>query len=286
MPIQKEFEKYGNEETFLRDFLVPLIRRIGFFIVDYHGKREYGRDLIFSEIDRFNNFVYHGLQAKYEMSIGQKESGGLIDDCREAFRHPFQHPITGETGHICNFVVANAGSFGDNTPENFHEDARNREHRGHVRLLDGKALLQLDRSATIARVEQVGETLSGLLFELKHNRTMLERITKTVQSYVKVTQEHGTGPFPIERLRLSAFLHYVQKPILTNLVDFSFVTNYLYEAELGVNGTLDAACTNPPNKTELFENVLVHIGRVQTSMDGLEVTIKAVLDSIGPLAAT
>ena len=95
MPMQQEFRKYGNEAAFIRDFVVPLLRRLGFFVVDYHGSREYGRDLIFSEIDRFNIFVYHGLQGKYQESISQQESGGLIDDCREAFLTPFQHPDTG-----------------------------------------------------------------------------------------------------------------------------------------------------------------------------------------------
>lgn len=285
MPIQKEFEKYGDEATFIRDFVIPLLRRLGFFIVDYHGKREYGRDLIFSEIDRFNNFVYHGLQAKYEKSISQKESEGLIDDCREAFRHSLQHPITGEVGNICNFVAANAGTFGDNTPENFHEDARNREHRGHVRLLDGKALLHLDRWATVARLEQVAEAISGLLVELRFNRMLLPGVGDAMRQ----TLQDQHRRIVIERLRTNAVSHYIQRPLLPGSIDTDVISRYLLVAERAVNAPLDvmtAALVTVPVLLANANGILIGIGEIERLGSGLEIAINAVLSTLGPLASS
>ena len=281
MSIQREFEKYGNEATFIRDFVVPLLRRLGYYIVHYHGRREYGRDLIFSEIDRLKNFVYHGLQAKYEGSIGQGESGSLIDDCREAFCHTFQHPITGEVGHISGFIVANAGSFADNTYERFHVDARNREHGGHVRLLDGKALLNLDRWATVARVEQVGETLSGLVREIQHNRSILACIVDTVKNSLA---NPATKLLPAWRLRVYAVSHYVQRPILTNIIPFEVVDAYLFDADTCVNRILDDVPLRKNGEELLTSTLLPAVGRLQAGADRIEAIIQTVLDTLGPLA--
>jgi hypothetical protein len=167
MAIHAEFGKYGDEAKFTCDFLIPLFGRLGFYVVYNHGVREYGRDLILCEVDRFNRFIYHGVQAKYEPSIGQKESEDLINDCRQAFRHPFENPGTGAIEYISSFVVATAGTFGPNTPENFHQDARAQMHGGNVLLLDGRALIDLDRRASgiieaqERRIQQLERRLSG-----------------------------------------------------------------------------------------------------------------------------
>ena len=91
MPIPPEFN-YVNEDEFTQRFLIPLLQRLGFsLVVNYHGHAEFGKDLIFAEIDRFGHVRYHGLQAKYKPSISLNEVEGLITDCRQAFSNPFTH---------------------------------------------------------------------------------------------------------------------------------------------------------------------------------------------------
>ncbi len=54
-----------NEDTFCRELLYPLLRRMGFVFVSYtHGKKEYGKDFTFSELTPFGNHRHYGLQAK------------------------------------------------------------------------------------------------------------------------------------------------------------------------------------------------------------------------------
>lgn len=73
MPIPGELKYEGEirEDQFIQKFLIPLLQRLGYQVVNYHGQREFGKDLVFSEVDRFSNVVYHGLQAKYEASLAQ-----------------------------------------------------------------------------------------------------------------------------------------------------------------------------------------------------------------------
>jgi hypothetical protein len=283
MAIQKEFEKYADEKGFTCNFLIPLLGRLGFYVTYYHGTREYGRDLIFSEIDRFGNFIYHGLQAKFEDSIGQKASEDLIADFRQAFRHPFQHPVTGVREYISSFVIANAGSYGANTCENFHEDARSQNHSGNVRLLDGKALIDLDRRATAARVEQVAEIASGLFNELRFNRNLMGKMIPFMQE----CKDKKSATIPIDRLRLIAIAHYLERPVLNRVVDINVVNSYYEECET-VNSFLNFILTKDwgPNS---YEKVEIILGKLPTTImlaNALEASIAIALRTLGPLAAS
>src|SRR5438128_2301444 len=54
-----------NVNSFCRELLHPLLRRMGFVFVRYsHGKREYGKDFTFSELTPFGIYRHYGLQAK------------------------------------------------------------------------------------------------------------------------------------------------------------------------------------------------------------------------------
>ena len=64
MAIPGEFT-YADEAGFITRFVLPLLQRLGYsLVVNYHGTREFGKDLVFGEIDRFGHVVYHGMQVK------------------------------------------------------------------------------------------------------------------------------------------------------------------------------------------------------------------------------
>ena len=89
MPIVNSFT-YADEAEFLDQLILPTLERLGFsLIARYHGTREFGKDVVFAELDRFGHVRYHALQAKYLPSIGLSEARGLIDDCKQAFENPF-----------------------------------------------------------------------------------------------------------------------------------------------------------------------------------------------------
>src|SRR4051794_33046964 len=111
MAIPSSFT-YANEAEFLDQLILPTLERLGFaLIARYHGNREFGKDVVFAELDRFGHVRYHALQAKYVQTVGLAEARGLIEDCKQAFETPFTHPTTGQTERISCFYVANGGSF-------------------------------------------------------------------------------------------------------------------------------------------------------------------------------
>jgi hypothetical protein len=62
IPAQLLFQGDNKEFQFRDTFVMPLLIRLGFgVVVNYHGQREFGRDVIFGDLDRFGHVVYYGM---------------------------------------------------------------------------------------------------------------------------------------------------------------------------------------------------------------------------------
>ena len=189
-------------------------------VVNYHGQREFGRDVIFGDLDRFGHVVYYGMQIKYEASISLGDSHSLIQDAEQATHNPFRHPQTGREEFISCFYVANAGDISDQARENFFRTVSRRGIRD-ARLLDGNSLLLLDKAATLNRNAQIQERLTGLLQEVRRNRNLLGKLVTDLQAFVK---DPAKSPFPFQRCRNTASSNYLNAPfpvpdLPINLVD-------------------------------------------------------------------
>jgi hypothetical protein len=206
MTIASELTQFGDEAEFRDRFVIPLLYRLGFaMVVNYHGTREFGRDIIFGEFDRFNHPVYYGLQAKYLPSIGQSESHGLAEDAKETFAHPFDHPQRHIQDRICRFYAVNAGSISENARTNFF-GLLEKSQAANAILLDGAAVVALDRHTSFTRGALVRELILGLSFEIKTNRaTGLLAGLKTFLS---------NGAYPMTRLRTAATLAMLERPVI------------------------------------------------------------------------
>ena len=145
-------------------------------------------------------------------------------------------------------------------------------------------MLNLDKWATVARVEHVGETLSGLLIELRFNRGVAGLIEPYIKSIAEAPDDR-TRPYPIERLRTMAFSHYIQRPVLPSQIDTNVVNQYVSLVGISVNRMLDAGYANPLNKAELLQTILANLSTAQRLGDALEVAVTTVLGNLGPLAA-
>jgi len=283
MPMEKHFQ-YGSEAEFTSHFLVPLLRRLGYsVVVDYHGPHEFGKDLVFGEIDRFGQVAYHGLQAKYVDSISQSDSHDLVKDCREAFDNPFRHPTSGAEERISTFTVANGGSITPGARTNFF-NALAVPHGGHIRMLDGKQLVDLDRWASVRQVESVGEQLSGLRLELRYNAMFMPLIKDIVVNY----RADEKSPLPLERLRVVATAGYLARPVLATHIDTQTVQSYWHAVSNLVNPGLDVMATglhSRENRLHVAELVLTHIDTALRLGTGIEEAVNIVLTQLGPIAA-
>lgn len=282
MALEKQLVQYANEAKFTSKFLVPLLQRLGFSVVEYHGTQEFGKDVIFAEVDRFGQIAYHGLQAKYLGSIGQSQSIGLVTVCKQAFNIPFTHPVTGTEERIRTFTVANAGSIAPNAKKVFFESLGN-PHGGQIRMLDGKTLLGLDRWATVQQVESAGEYLSGLLLELRYNAGLLKGIRRMTEKYLS----EQTNPLPVERLRTAATAHYLTRPFMSSHIDINVVSDYLNCVGNVINRIRDAmsfgSCSKE-NRRNLAELMLTHIDTAMRLGEEIAASVEIALRSLGPLA--
>jgi hypothetical protein len=113
-------EVLDDEHRFTLEILLPLFRNMGFIDVKYnHSKREYGKDITFSEIDKFGVRRNHGVQIKKGDLSGEAGSNidEIISQIDDAFKMPYIDTTSREERYISEFLVAISGRFTNNAEE-------------------------------------------------------------------------------------------------------------------------------------------------------------------------
>jgi hypothetical protein len=278
MAIPPQFT-FANEADFTAQFLIPLLRQLGFSIAcDYHGAREFGKDLIFGEIDHFGHVRYDALQAKYQPNLGLNDVETLISDCRQAFANPFRHPHTGAIEQISTFYAVNAGTFSDQAREHFFNSLR-QHHGGNIRLIDGKGLLRLDQGAA-ASSRPILADLNGLALEIEYNQKLAANLNKKFREYT----ETSDSPVPINRFRLYATSAHLQHPPIIEGLPALNIEAY-WEVTSVSNGLLDHG-RGPTRKEAIastVKGVIDLLPQLTQIGDDLLQRIRCVLQSLGPL---
>lgn len=293
MPIPDELSGFSNEEGFIQSFLIPLLCRLGFtIVVNYHGRREFGKDLIFGEIDRFSHVRYYGLQAKFLPSISKEAVHALIQDCEEAFTKDFTHPQTGQLHKISSFYALNAGSFSDEAREFFFARLLP-GHADNVRLIDGKDLLALDRSVAINRIESARDLLVGILIEVQFNEgnlqqiiPVLDRIAKRAENSARATQE--PVQYPALRLRVNAAASYLLKPFLVSDLPIEIIQRF-WSMGTAFNRSLDESTASPLHTVVSIKipaiNALQSTSQLMEDIQTLKNSVSKILAKLGPLTS-
>ena len=267
---------------------MPLLHRLGFsIVVHFHGSREFGKDLVFGEIDRFGHVRYHGLQAKYVDSIGINTVEDLIFDCRQAFVNPFRHPHTGAEERISTFYAVNGGSISDQAREHYF-NSLGHPYGGNVRLIDGKGMLALDRWSAANRSQTLVPDLNGLLIELNYNRLLGNKLTQIFQDYIQV---HGFGtnvskpnPVPANRFRIYATARYLERPFFVEPIPAGEIEAYWEHVSLS-NAAMDrlVGLTTVAHVDNVVEHVQQAIPKINAIAGILTTRIQSVLQSLGPI---
>ena len=122
-------EILDNEMKFVIELLLPLFRNMGFIDVKYnHGKREFGKDITFSEIDRFGVRRNYGVQVKTGELSGK--AGAEIDkitaQIEDAFSMSYIDTTSREKRYISDLIVAISGRFADNAKDKIMEKIKRR----------------------------------------------------------------------------------------------------------------------------------------------------------------
>lgn len=117
-------ETLANEEKYTIDVLLPLFRTMGFIDVKYnHGNREFGKDITFSEIDKFGVRRNYGIQVKagdVSGSVGS-DIDNIIAQIEDAFSMPYVEITSREKRYVSDFIIAISGRFTSNSKDKILE---------------------------------------------------------------------------------------------------------------------------------------------------------------------
>lgn len=226
---------YPNEEAFTRDYVIPLLNRLGFGVVEnYHGTREFGKDLICGTFDNFGDTLFYGIQVKYETSIGLKSVEDLIRDSKQAFRNPFKHPRTSTEHRIAFFIAINGGSISDQAKEHFFNSLDD-TLRPYARLIDGKSLLSLHKFASWREVQRIREQITGMIAEVEANRK-LKSVGRLADFAQHISRWKSEVPF--ERFRNNCVSAYLASPSLPDVIQ-AWEAHKYWQATQSLNRFLD-----------------------------------------------
>lgn len=143
-PVWKK--RYEEDETFFcEEVLAPLLRQMGFDRVRYiHGKKEYGKDFVFSEPTRFGELRHYGLQAKAGNVGGEinSEVDRILGQVKDAFAMPYYEVGSRAPRYISDLVIAISGRFTENAREKIVEKMPN-SFIGSVHFWDKEKILAL-----------------------------------------------------------------------------------------------------------------------------------------------
>lgn len=142
----KEITQARNEADFTVSLLIPLIRRMGFSNVRYnHGKKEYGKDIVFTRRTEFDEYEYWGVQVKFgDVSGGvRSDIDELIGQANDAFRMPFYDVYTRSKQRISKFVIAISGRYKENAIEKIVEGIESHALRNNLVFIDGEKIKSL-----------------------------------------------------------------------------------------------------------------------------------------------
>lgn len=135
-----KIEETENEGEFSQKVLIPIIRKLNFINVRYnHGKREFGKDILFCRMTEFDDIEFWGAQVKFGNISGEvrSEIDYIISQIDDAFRMPFYDVYTRRKERISKLLIAISGRFTENAIEKICEKIELSVIKNNLIFIDG-----------------------------------------------------------------------------------------------------------------------------------------------------
>lgn len=139
------FLNITDEKELSKKVIVPLLRKMGYSSVQYRcGFDEFGRDIIFCELDKFRNPRWMGAQVKAVKIHGtsSRSKGNvqeIINKIQEAFDNPFFETASNKEEYIKDMYIITSREI---TPK-ASVSIKNRFRNQNVHFIDGQKLIEL-----------------------------------------------------------------------------------------------------------------------------------------------
>ena len=135
----KKIENTNNEADFTISVFIPLLRKLGFSNVKYnHGKREYGKDVVFARKTELDDMEYWGAQVKFGNISGGAHSdiNTILSQSEDAFRMPFYDVYSRTKQRISKLVIVTSGKFTENAVEKICEGIEKHSLKNNMIFID------------------------------------------------------------------------------------------------------------------------------------------------------
>ena len=135
-----------SEKEFTLRTVLPILRKLGFQNVKYnHGKREFGRDVIFARVSEFQDLEFWAAQVKFGDVAGgaNAEIDEILAQIDDAFKMPFHDLYTKQRQRIAKFAIIISGKFTENAIEKICDKIESGAVRNNLVFVDGEKLATL-----------------------------------------------------------------------------------------------------------------------------------------------
>jgi hypothetical protein len=129
-----------NEKEFTLRVVLPILRKLGFSNVKYnHGKREYGKDIVFSRLTEFEEVEHWAAQVKFGNVKGGANSDidEIFSQIDDAFKMPFYDLYTKAKVWPSKVCVIISGKFTENAIDKICEKITSHAIKNNVLFVDG-----------------------------------------------------------------------------------------------------------------------------------------------------
>lgn len=135
-----------NEKEFSLQIILPIFRKLGFQNIKYnHGKREYGKDVVFSRLTEFGELEHWAAQVKFGDISGEANSeiDKIIAQLDDAFKMPYYCIYTRRKERISKLLFIISGKFTENAIEKICEKIEINALRNNIVFIDGDKIQNL-----------------------------------------------------------------------------------------------------------------------------------------------
>ena len=142
----KDIEDTANEKEFTVSLIIPLLRKLGFVNVRYnHGKKEFGKEIIFVRKTEFDEYEYWGAQVKYGDISGEANSevDTIIAQIDDSMKIPFYDVYTRKKEKLSKVAIIISGKFTENAVEKICEKIESNSIKNNLVFIDSDKINSL-----------------------------------------------------------------------------------------------------------------------------------------------
>jgi hypothetical protein len=231
----KMYERYKDEAEFRKNFVRPLLTRLGFIAVaELHGVNEFGKDFVFSELTPFGFLRHYAAVVKHIESLNQGGSNTkcleILSQVKQAFSVKFQLPENEAENRISSVAVFISGKMSENARTWIRSELDEDKYGRNVSFFDEERLFQLDMMSTYHLTEQLIPRLNGMRHDIFLTIRVLESILAGMPKFreargifTHALEEFLAAPFLVDSINPNEVSLFIQESRIIEQINYRYL---------------------------------------------------------------